>query len=128
MAHIVLIEPDRVLAQTYCQAFTAAGHSVVPCASAQAAVLAADDRRPDVVVLELQLIEHSGIEFLYEFRSYPEWQQTPVIAHTTVPMSEFSGCWPLLQEQPGFRTILYKPQTSLRRLLAAVREVAPVAA
>lgn len=128
MAHVLLLEPDRVLAQTYCQALTAAGHSVVPCASAQAAVLAADDRRPDVVILELQLIEHSGIEFLYEFRSYQEWQSLPVIAHTVVPFAEFDGCWPLLREQLGLREYLYKPHVSLRRLLAAVREAALVAA
>jgi DNA-binding response OmpR family regulator len=128
MAHLLLIEPDRLLAQTYCQALESGGHTVVPCASAQAAILAADDRRPDAVLLELQLIEHSGIEFLYEFRSYSEWQDIPVIAHTTVPLSEFGDCWALLQAQLNVAEYLYKPHTSLARLLSAVRQTVPVAA
>ncbi|MDB5170496.1 MAG: hypothetical protein JWO35_190, partial [Candidatus Saccharibacteria bacterium] len=41
MANILLIEPDRLLAETYCQSLIGAGHSVVPCASAQAAIMAA---------------------------------------------------------------------------------------
>jgi len=67
MAHILLIEPDRPLAGSYCQALETAGHQVVLCAGAQSAIFATDSRIPDVIVLELQLIEHSGIEFLYQW-------------------------------------------------------------
>jgi len=120
MAHIILIEPDRLLAQIYCQSLTAARHSVIPCASAQAAILAADQQTPDVVVLELQLIEHSGIEFLYEFRSYTEWQNIPVILHTQVPAGEFASNWQLLRDELGASAYLYKPLTSLRGLTKAI--------
>ena len=128
MAHILLIEPDRLLAQTYHQALVSAGHSVVPCASAQAAILAADQRRPDLVLLELQLVEHSGIEFLYEFRSYTDWQTVPVVVHSGVPASEFLGNGQQLQAELGVSTYLYKPLTSLRDLLAAVSQQLSVAA
>ncbi len=120
MANILLIEPDRLLAETYCQALKSAGHKVVPCASAQAAILAADQMKPDVVVLELQLIEHSGIEFLYEFRSYVDWQFTPVIVQTSVPASEFATNWQSLKKQLGIEVYLYKPQTNLKQLISSV--------
>ncbi len=127
MARIILIEPDRLLAETYVQALMTAGHKVVACASAQAAILAADMSKPDIVILELQLIEHSGVEFLYEFRSYPEWQAIPVIIQTGVPSAEFSGNWQLLKQELGVGAYLYKPQTTLQQLLASVGEHLPVA-
>lgn len=126
--HIVLIEPDRSLAETYYQALQHRGHTVTACASAQAGIIAADQQRPDAVVLELQLIEHSGIEFLYEFRSYPDWQDVPVIVQTHVPPAEFSASWDLLRRELGVRAYLYKPQASLRHLLRALAEAEPAAA
>lgn len=122
MANVLLIEPDRLLAETFYRAFTAAGHEVLVCASAQSAVFAADAVKPDAVVLELQLIEHSGIEFLYEFRSYPEWQNVPVILHTNVPPSEFLHSGEILKKELGVGIYLYKPLTGLRQLLRSLHE------
>jgi DNA-binding response OmpR family regulator len=126
--HIILLEPDRLLAETYRQALMHAGHTVTPCASAQGAVMAADQQTPDVVIMELQLIEHSGIEFLYEFRSYSEWQSIQVIIQSQVPPSEFSANWQSLKQQLGIETYLYKPHTSLQKLLKAVAGCQSVAA
>lgn len=120
MAHVLLIEPDLVLAETYRQVLLAEGHRVVCCASAQAGIISADQYRPDVIVLELQLIEHSGIEFLYELRSYPEWQNVPVIIQTHVPPDEFTASLGLLQSQLNVSAYLYKPHTSLQKLVSEV--------
>jgi DNA-binding response OmpR family regulator len=125
---ILLLEPDKVLADTYRNALRSAGHKVVMCASAQAAIFAADDLQPDVVITELQLTGHSGIEFLYEFRSYEDWSETPVIAMTNVPAGEFKGSWELLRDQLGVRAYHYKPMTSLRTLLRTVEAVVPAKA
>jgi len=128
MAKILLVEPDRLLAETYLKALAGDGHEVVAAAGAQAAISAADAARPDLVVLELQLVEHSGIEFLYEFRSYPEWQAIPVLVHTAVPPGEFEGSWQILGRELGIDIYLYKPRTSLARLLSDVRGQLPVPA
>ncbi len=128
MADILLIEPDRLLADTYLEALAAAGHSVGVCAGAQAGVLVADQTRPDLVVLELQLTSHSGIEFLYEFRSYPDWQDIPVVVHTNVPPTEFDTNQQLLKDELGVVAYLYKPQTTLAELVEAVNEQLAVAA
>lgn len=120
MAQILLIEPDYILAKTYYEALSRAGHRVTPAAGAQSALIAADKAKPDLVILELQLIEHSGIEFLYELRSYPDWQAIPVLLHTQVPPAEFNGNGTLLNGQLSIAGYLYKPQTSLRELVAQV--------
>ena len=113
MSRILLLEPDLVLAETCRQALLSVGHQVVCCASAQAGIISADQHRPDLIILELQLIEHSGIEFLYELRSYQDWRSIPVLVHTWVPPAEFNENRQVLGEQLGVRHYLYKPNTSL---------------
>jgi DNA-binding response OmpR family regulator len=128
MAHILLIEPDYRLAEIYAQALNAAGHRIVRVPGAQAAISAADAAKPDLVILEIQLVEHSGIEFLYEFRSYLDWQTVPVIIQSQVPPGEFEHSRQLLYDDLGVRTYLYKPRTDLRRLLAEVQALIPIKA
>jgi len=126
MTHILLIEPDLLLARSYYDALKTAGHVVTAVPSAQAAVLAADESKPDIVIMEVQLVGHSGIEFLYEFRSYADWQQVPLIIHTVVPPNEFAGARDLLMREMGVTLYLYKPQTSLKKLLRSVAELVPL--
>jgi DNA-binding response OmpR family regulator len=120
--NILLIEPDRLLARTYKQALERAGHRVMVAATAQAGIHAADDRLPELVILEMQLVSHSGIEFLYEFRSYTDWQLVPVLVLSQVPPAEFINSWDLLQQELGVQQYLYKPRTNLEKLLRAVNE------
>ena len=123
MNRVLLIEPDHILAETYKQAIESEKLARVEVVNgAQAAIMAADAHKPDLVILELQLIEHSGVEFLYEFRSYPEWQSVPVIVQTIVPFSEFHDNMQLLEEELGVRMYLYKPHTSLHQLLSCIKE------
>ena len=123
MNKVLLIEPDRILAEVYKRAIEADGLTeVVSVTGAQTAIMAADQRKPDLVILELQLIEHSGLEFLYEFRSYPEWQSIPVLVQTMVPFAEFNDNWHLLRGELGVRAYMYKPSTSLRQLLSSIKE------
>lgn len=120
MANILLIEPDRSLALAYATALGIAGHKVLICATAQAALEASDEMHPNVVLLELQLIAHSGVEFLYEFRSYADWQEIPIIILSKVPPAEFNQSATMLKEHLGVTNYCYKPQTDLNRLLHVV--------
>ena len=123
MINVLLIEPDKILAETYMNAIEADDIATVTIVGgAQAGIMSADTDKPDLVILELQLIEHSGIEFLYEFRSYSEWQNIPVLIHTIVPFGEFHDNWQLLKDELGVNNYLYKPKTSLRQLINFVKE------
>ena len=128
MSKILLIEPDFLLSKIYKQALEDYGHTVACAATAQSAINAADGFQPDLVILELQLVEHSGIEFLYEFRSYVDWQKIPVIVHTQVPEIEFAQSQALLTDELGVVGYLYKPETTLQTLMQVVTQQLKVAA
>jgi DNA-binding response OmpR family regulator len=121
MANILMLEPDAVLASIYRQLFELHGHGVRRSVSAQDAVFQVDELMPDVILVELQLVAHSGIEFLYELRSYSEWQHIPVIIHSCIPPLEFQDSMQLLTGMLKVRTYLYKPHTTLQTLLREVR-------
>lgn len=125
--HILLIEPDTILSQIYTKAFERAGHTVAATTNAQTAIYAADMQTPDVVVLELQLAQHSGAAFLYEFRTYSDWLKTPIIIHTMLPATKLQSFRQCLGEL-GVETWLYKPRTSLQKLVSVVEDQVPVIA
>lgn len=123
MKNILLIEPDYLLATVYKSALTNAGYNVVVEAGAQEGIMAADQFTPEIIILELQLIEHSGIEFLYELRTYSEWQNIAVIILSQVPPNEFGGSWEILQKELGVSFYLYKPHTTLKLLIDRVKDL-----
>jgi DNA-binding response OmpR family regulator len=119
---ILLVEPDRHLARTYQALLEGRGHTVHWAAHAQDAVELADMHVPDLVVLELQLAGHNGIEFLYEFRSYAEWSHVPVVLLTVVGPQAL-GMTDDMMQQLGIVRCLYKPATTLRQLTRTIDEV-----
>jgi DNA-binding response OmpR family regulator len=115
MGRILLLEPDAILGRSYVRALEKAGHEVNWCQTAQTAIHTADQTALDLIILELQLAAHSGVEFLYELRSYPEWGSLPIIINSHVPPNNVG----LDQQQLtnlGIVAYLYKPQTNLRNL------------
>jgi len=121
MSKILLIEPDSILAANIQDYFAKAGHEIIVHNDLQQAVVAADKIKPSAVIMELQLAGRSGIEFLYEFRSYPDWQDLPVILHTIVEDNQLAAYGRVLQDL-NISQILYKPETGLKLLLQAVDE------
>lgn len=123
MNHVLLVEPDRLLAKTYSKALRASGYKVIIASNSQEAINKADKNKPNIIVLELQLVGHSGIEFLYEFRSYPDWQEVPVLINTLLPYIEIQDSWQLLKEVLGVSVYTYKPATSLDNLVNSLSQL-----
>ena len=122
MSFVLLLEPNRLLAKQYTAFLTQAGHEVIWHENAQSAISAADGTKPDVVVVELLLAGHSGIEFLYEFRSYGDWQKVPVIILSSVTQQE-AAVPNLTLKELGVVAYLYKSQTSLDKLGSQIEKV-----
>ncbi|MCA9330181.1 response regulator [Candidatus Saccharibacteria bacterium] len=117
MAYVLLIEPDKLLADVCSQFLVSAGHKVIWRQTAEQGINALDEQKINIVILEIQLAVHNGIEFLYEMRSYSEWLDIPVIAHTHASrIPEFDNAL----KQLNVIKWLYKPQTSLELLAKTV--------
>jgi CheY-like chemotaxis protein len=110
--HILLVEPDHIQASLIARALTPS-YRVRAVSGAEAAIAAADKQEPDAVVMELVLPSHNGVEFLHEFRSYPEWAAIPVVVFSQQHMPDAGMLQPF-----GNISYLYKPQTSLAVLKA----------
>jgi len=121
--HILMIEPDKVLADTYEKALGSICNSVQVVATAQDGIQAADEHCPDLVICELQLVNHGGIEFIYEFRSYKDWQNIPLIIFSSVPPTEFADSQNLMLDQLAVSRYLYKPNTTNLQLIKVVDEL-----
>lgn len=120
MATILLLEPDQSLASTYTKVLRHEGYTVVHSVEIHDAIQKLDSQPIDLIVLELQIALHNGLEFLYEMRSYREWQQIPVILHTSVPLRALDQ-GDVLKKELNVHVHLYKPTSSLAKLVDTVK-------
>lgn len=126
MPNLLLLEPDQLLSASIKKYFGSV-YSVHTHSDPQAAILAADKNTPDVVILDLMLAGRSGIEFLYELRSYPDWQKIPVIVWSSLWDEEIEPYLPTFSELQVSATF-YKPATSLSELSACIEKLLQPAA
>lgn len=104
------------LAQAYTRAMQQQGHTTAHAFAAQQALDEANQKKPDVVVLELQLPGPNGVAFLQEFRSYLDWSNIPVVVHSYALPNSQQAVHDALKQQLGVVKWLYKPQTTLSQL------------
>lgn len=121
--NILIIEADQLLAKNLYVGLRRAGHKVTRKTDAQAAITAADACTPDVIILDLLLANRSGIEFLYELRSYPDWKDIPVIIYSSVRPSELPAGF---LKEFGITKTFYKPLVKLADLADEVQRLAAV--
>ena len=125
--NILLLETDKFIAQNIKQCFDCAGHSLDWQVDPQEAIISIDVQPVDLIIMDVVLAGRSGIEFLYELRSYPDWSNTPVIIYSNVPAREVGAAIAGF-DQISVRDYFYKPNTSIRQLLAAANRYIPTAA
>lgn len=121
--NVLLVEPDAILSRVYSQALEASDFKVITANSAQKALDKIVDRKPDIVVLEPQLTSHSGIEFLYELRSYKDWQDIPVIILSLVPEYEFQTSRNMLFSKLKVAKYLEKNDKSILDLIKTINNI-----
>lgn len=125
MTDILLIEPDTILGSMYKKTLQRAGYKVDLQTSAQTAIHALDRDIPKLIILEIQLGEHNGIEFLYELHSYPDWHNIPIIINSLIPV-DVLGISPDTAKELGIAEILYKPKVTLDILLSLMSDFVKV--
>lgn len=117
-ADILIIEPLEDLAKVLARAFKRNGLSSKIATSAQEAIHQADKTPPKLVLLELLIPGHNGLEFIHEFRSYPEWLKIPIILYSHLAPEELGLSVDSMADL-GIAQHFYKPTTSLDKLVGA---------
>lgn len=125
MGRILLVEPDHIVAKTYRKALERAGHIVNWQRTAQGGIHTLDAEPADLVILELAISGHNGVEFLYELRSYSEWQNLPVMLLTSVEPTIMQN--EVLTKNIKISHYLHKPTTRLSELVEVVNRTVQVA-
>jgi DNA-binding response OmpR family regulator len=116
VADLLIIEADSQLAGSYKKYLSLANHTVRIHPDPQTAIVSTDSARPDIIILNFMLAGRSGLEFLYELRSYPEWQTIPVVltgSYSQDEIKEFSEIF----KQLNVHIYLHKPTTPLSKIL-----------
>ncbi|GFE82681.1 hypothetical protein GCM10011487_46810 [Steroidobacter agaridevorans] len=84
-AVVLLIDDDRRIRNSLGRLLRVMSYDVVEAADWDAALELAAEHRPDVVVTDLHMPEHSGVDIARLLRSHPEFGHTPIIALTATP-------------------------------------------
>lgn len=117
---ILLVEPSQDLSEVVALALKQAGFDVLIAHTAEEAIKKAESNNLEAVVIELLMPRHNGLEFLYEFRSYGDWSDVPVIIYSQLSHEEL-GMNEALRKDLGVSAHLYKPTTSLSELVAQLK-------
>lgn len=116
---VMIVEPFQDLAEVLSTACRKKGFSTCKAQTAQEAVHMADRYSPKIIILELIIPSHNGLEFIHEYRSYPEWLDTPIIIYSHIAPSELGMDEKMLKEM-GITAHFYKPTATLSELIKTV--------
>ena len=84
MPHVLVIEDDAPLTHLYCSALELHGLAVVRAGDGLSALRTIESRRPDVILLDLNLPVMDGWALLREVRANPTTSDIPIIVVTGV--------------------------------------------
>jgi PAS domain S-box-containing protein len=112
---VLVIEDDDKAAELLRLQLDNAGFSVVRAATAEAAMLLAAQRCPDLITLDIHLPGMDGWEFLERFKQHPQYAKVPVVI-VSIVADRARGL------SLGASQVLQKPvgREALARALAAV--------
>ncbi|MCX7660462.1 MAG: response regulator [Caldimonas manganoxidans] len=81
-ARVLVVEDDRIDLRLMSEALELQGHMVLSNTSAEAAAGTVLARRPDVILLDLQLPGMDGLSFVRHLKAHPHTRDIPIVAIT----------------------------------------------
>lgn len=106
MAHILIVDDDQVVGETFARMLTLDGHRVTSVQNAQAALDTAGIDPPDALILDMRMPVVSGLDFLRQLRRDARLRETPVAIVT----GDYFLNEPILAEMRSLgATVRYKP-------------------
>ena len=124
---LLLVEDDRALADLLMWHFDRAGYEIVRTADGDEALILAEERTPDLVILDWMIEGVSGIEVCRRLRRRPATAQVPIIM-LTARGEESDRIRGLQTGADDYVTKPFSPRELLARVEAVLRRVRPALA
>lgn len=122
MTKALIIEDDLWLLEMYQDSLVSGGIEVLSASSAESGLSTLDSHEDiNLIILDMFLPSHSGIEFLHEIASYSDVNNLPIIILSSVSKRDF-GMTDERWLHYGVVEYLYKPQTKPQDLLVAIKK------
>jgi two-component system chemotaxis response regulator CheY len=119
MGSVLLVDDDADSRDLVARFLSKAGYSVRAAENGRFALVAVATAMPDVIVLDFQMPEMNGIEFLKVIRSYLRWSSVPVILLTAYDKGSHID----MARELGVNHVFLKASFQLADLLACVRRL-----
>lgn len=118
---LIIVEPDQNLCKSYKRALKQK-FDIKFCFSAEETLEELAHKLPDLIVIEMLLPLHNGIDILYDLQSYSDSKDVPVVINSYLSKDDLS----ISEEQFNQLSIysyLYKPQTTPKKLLVELEKL-----
>jgi len=106
VAHILIVDDDQVVGETFARMLTLSGYRVTTVQSVDSALVATSDEVPDALILDMRMPVVSGLDFLRLLRRDGRLREVPVAIVT----GDYFLNEPILAEMRSLgATVRYKP-------------------
>ncbi len=118
--HILIVEDHEDNRQILRDLLTSAGYAMSEAGDGEAALAAVQARRPDLILMDIQLPLLDGYEVTRRIKSDPDLQDIPIVVVSSYALSGDE----VKAREAGCDAYVTKPY-SPRRLLAKIKEFLP---
>ena len=106
MAHILIVDDDQVVGETFARMLTLSGYRVTTVQSVDSALVATSEEVPDALIVDMRMPVVSGLDFLRLLRRDGRLREVPVAIVT----GDYFLNEPILAEMRSLgATVRYKP-------------------
>jgi two-component system response regulator TctD len=106
VAHILIVDDDQVVGETFARMLTLSGYRVTTVQTADAALVATTEQPPDALILDMRMPVVNGLDFLRQLRRDARLRDIPVAIVT----GDYFLDEPILAEMRALgATVRYKP-------------------
>lgn len=119
MKHVLVVEDDQWLGDSYERLLRQADFLVTRAKDAEVAMRAIEEQAVDVIVADVMLEGHTVFALLHELQSYDDTKLIPVVLSSNLPTEAFGKAD---LQQYGIVTVFDKATITPALLVAAVNE------